>query len=282
MPRCSVDLRRLVGAAGVAAALMAGSVAADQPNPFDERAALAYSQAAIGRQVGAHPFRDTTGAPVTLADFRGKPLVVNLIFTACASTCPVIVQSLHRSVRIANGAVGADSFHVVTIGFDTDRDTPEQMRAYKADQGVRLPNWTFLSADRATIDALSAEVGFIYFPSPRGFDHLTTTTILDGEGRVYRHVYGDAFEPPAVVEPLKDLVWGRFTPVTDMASLVDRIRLICTIYDPKNDRYLFDYSIFFGIFAGILSLGGFAVFLVRASRRGRRRPGAALAGTARP
>jgi protein SCO1 len=274
MQRSSADLRTLLLAIGLAVA--APSALAEAPNPFDERNALAYSQAAIGRSVSNHAFLDTAGNPVSLADFRGKPLVLNLVFTACTTSCPLIVQSLHRSVRIANGALGPDDFHVVTIGFDTDHDTPEQMRAYRADQGVRLPNWTFLSGDKATIDALSAEVGFIYFPSPRGFDHLTTTTIVDAEGTVFRHVYGDAFEPPAVVEPLKDLVWGRFSPVTDMAGLIDRIKLICTLYDPKNDRYRFDYAIFFGLFAGILSLGGIGVVLVRAWLGGRRRPARGL------
>lgn len=248
------------------------AVAEDAPNPFDERAALAYSQAAIGRAVSDHTFLDSARQPVNLADYRGKPLILNLVFTACSTTCPIIVQSLHRGVRIANGALGPDAFSVVTIGFDTDRDTPEQMRAFAADQGVRMPNWTFLSGDKATIDALSAEVGFIYFPSPRGFDHLTTTTILDADGTVFRHVYGDLFEPPAVVEPLKDLVWSRFSPITDLEGVWNRVRLLCTLYDPKNDRYRFDYGIFFGIFAGILCLGGIAVVLVRAWLTTRRRP----------
>jgi protein SCO1/2 len=124
-------------------------------------------------------------------------------------------------------------------------------------------------------------VGFIYFPSPRGFDHLTTTTILDADGTVFRHVYGDAFEPPAVVEPLKDLVWNRFSPVTDMAGLIDRIRLICTIYDPNTDRYQFDYAIFFGIFAGIVSLGGIGVVLARAWLGTRRRALGPRAGAVR-
>jgi protein SCO1/2 len=277
---CSADLRAI--ALAICLAGVGTAAAANEPNPFDEKAALAYSQGAIGNQVSNHHFRDTDGQPVSLAEFRGKPLVLNLVFTACTTSCPLIVQSLHRSVRIANGALGPDDFHVVTIGFDTDHDTPEQMRAYRAGQGVRLPNWTFLAADKATIDALSAEVGFIYFPSPRGFDHLTTTTIIDAEGTVFRHVYGDAFEPPALVEPLKDLVWGRFSPVIDIAGLVDRIKLICTIYDPNSDRYLFDYSIFFGILAGILSLGGIGIVLVRAWFGSRRRTVQGMPGPARP
>ncbi|HRY26124.1 MAG: SCO family protein [Geminicoccaceae bacterium] len=273
--------RSPIGAVLLCLGLLGPAAADEAPNPFDERAALAYSQAAIGRSVSPHVFLDDAGQRVSLGDFRGRPLVLNLVFTACSTTCPVIVQSLHRSVQIANGALGPDAFSVVTIGFDTDRDTPEQMRAFRASQGVRMPNWSFLSADEATIEALSAEVGFIYFPSPRGFDHLTTTTILDAEGTVFRHVYGDAFEPPAVVEPLKDLVWGRFSPVADLEGAWNRIRLLCTLYDPKNDRYRFDYGIFIGLIAGIICLGGIAVVLARAWLATRRRPDPASALPAR-
>ncbi|MCB1886368.1 MAG: hypothetical protein KDH20_02065, partial [Rhodocyclaceae bacterium] len=80
------------------------------------------------------------------------------------------------------------------------------------------------------------------------------------------------FEPPAVVEPLKDLVWGRFSPVTDLEGAWNRIRLLCTLYDPKNDRYQFDYGIFIGLIAGIVCLGGIAVVLARAWLATRRRP----------
>ncbi len=270
--------RGLIGAVLLCLGLPNPAPAQEAPNPFDERAALTYSQAAIGRSVAPHEFLDEAGKAVSLGEFRGRPLVLNLVFTACSTTCPVIVQSLHRSVQVANGALGPDAFSVVTIGFDTDHDTPEQMRAFRASQGVRMANWSFLSADKATIEALSAEVGFIYFPSPRGFDHLTTTTILDEEGKVFRHVYGDAFAPPAVVEPLKDLVWGRFSPVTDLEGAWNRIRLLCTLYDPKNDRYRFDYGIFIGLIAGIICLGGIALVLTRAwlATRRRREPAPAL------
>jgi protein SCO1 len=283
MAGCSADLRRLAALAlvlalGAAAPAKARGEAA--PSAFDARAALAYSQGVLGRQVGDHAFLDRHRNLVRLADFRGQPLVVAMVFTACTSSCPLILQSLYRSVRIGQGALGRDRFHVVTIGFDAARDTPEQMRAYARSQGIDLPNWTFLSGDRATVETLSAELGFIYFPSPRGFDHLSQTTVLDAEGVVYRHVYGDDFEPPALVEPLKDLVFGRGATVTSLQGLLDRVRLLCTVYDANVDRYRFDYSIFIGLVIGVLSLGGIGVVLIRAWLGLRRRDRAARASGA--
>ena len=62
--------------------------------------------------------------------------------------------------------------------------------------------WTFASADAATIERLARDAGFTYFASPKGFDHITQTTIIDAAGRVMLQVYGEDFAPPLVVEPL--------------------------------------------------------------------------------
>jgi protein SCO1/2 len=98
-------------------------------------------------------------------------------------------------------------------------------------------------------------------------------TILDREGRVWRQVYGDTFPTPQLVEPLKDLVFNRPASESGLfGRLGDRVRLFCTVYDAQGDRYLFDYSLFAGIFIGVLVLGSailWLLFELRGARRGR-------------
>ncbi|HEX6530397.1 MAG TPA: SCO family protein, partial [Burkholderiales bacterium] len=62
-------------------------LAASPAFAFDEKAALQESQAAIGRQVGDYRFIDSNNREVKLADLRGKPLVVNFIYTGCSQVC---------------------------------------------------------------------------------------------------------------------------------------------------------------------------------------------------
>ena len=251
---------------------------ATQPSAFDPESAIAYSQAAVGRELGPYVFRDSRGETRRLSDFRGKPLVVNLVFTACVESCPIVVQTLRHAVDVAQDALGRDSFSVVTIGFDSETDTPERMHDYARGQGIALANWHFLSGGKADMVRLLEELGFLYFPSPRGFDHLAQTSVLDADGRIHQQVYGAAFEAPALVEPLKGLMFGQAGSLVDLASLVERVRLFCTFYDPARDRYSFDTSFFYALTIGGLTLLGLAVFLVRAwigalSRaRGGRRP----------
>jgi len=254
---------------GYVAALVVALLGIDETRAaYDRDTALRISQAALGARVGNHAFLDARGNAVRLADYRGKPLIVSLVYTSCYHTCPVMTRYLKGMVEVAREAVGDDGFSVVTVGFDTPADTPERMRAFASQQGVELPGWDFLSTDAETIARLTSELGFIFFPSPKGFDHLAQTTLLDGDGRVYRQIYGDRFEAPALVEPLKELVFETDRLPTTLEGWVDNVRLFCTIYDPTSGRYRFDYSIFVGAIIGIVCLASIAVFVVRAWRQG--------------
>ncbi len=234
---------------------------------FDEDSALAYSRAALGRRLGAHVLTAPDGTPVTLAGLAGRPLIINFVYTSCVHTCPIVTQTLERAVEMARDTLGPDSFRVATIGFDAPKDTPERMAIFARQQGVGDDGWLFLSADAETVAALTAELGFVFFRSPKGFDHITQTTLIDSEGRVVRQIYGPNFKPPALVEPLMDLALGRPLAGDTLGGLIDRLRLFCTIYDPKLDRYRLDYSIFVAFAVGTLSLGAVAVFLVHLWRQ---------------
>ena len=236
---------------------------------LDAESALAEARGAIGRTVSDHVLVDRAGAPVSLESLRGRPLVVQPAYTSCYHSCSVLTRHLARNVAIARDALGADAFTVVTVGFDTAADTPERMREYAQRHGVSDPRWRFLSGTPATVAALTREIGFSYAAAPQGFDHLAQITVLDAEGRVYRHAYGDAFPAPALVEPLKELVFGRRAEATSIDGWINGVKLLCTVYDPSSGAYAFDYSIFVGAAIGALCLGGVAVFLVCAWRQPR-------------
>lgn len=236
---------------------------------FERRSALAYSQSAIGRTLGEHVFTRRDGTPLRLADLRGRPLVISLVYTACRHVCPTTTVHLKQSVRAAREVLGADSFDVLTIGFDTAHDTPAAMREFARSQGVEDPGWYFLSADPVTIEHLAAELGFLYTPSPHGFDHLIQASIVDQVGVVYRQVYGMNFDLPLLVEPLKELVLGRPAGRGRLTDIANRVRLFCTLYDPTTGRYYFDLSLFIGLIIGAASLGLVATWLVREWRAAR-------------
>ena len=194
-------------------------------------------------------------------------MVISLIFTSCYHICPTVTTNLAKVVRIARDALGDDSFSVLTIGFDTAVDTPDRMRVFAAQRNIDVGNWHFVSADAATLQGLASDVGFSYFSTPKGFDHMIQATVLDSEGKVYRQAYGMAPEPPALVEPLKEILWGKQVAATPIEGMLNNIKLFCTVYYPTTGMYRFDYSIFIGFFIGLLTLGGTAWFIIRAWRK---------------
>ena len=239
---------------------------------YNEDEALEISQAAIGRELANLEFTDSFGRPVKLAEYGGQPLLVSLIFTSCHHVCPAFTRHLKTAVDAARDALGHDSFKVVTIGFDTPNDTPARMRDFARKQAINDPGWTFLSASAETMEQLVENLGFIYFPTPRGFDHITQVTIVGRENVIYKQVYGGTFELPWLVEPLKDLVLNRPQSAHNLFSgMVDRVKLFCTVYDPNTGRYRFDYSLFVQIAIGALVVIGISIYLLIEIRRARRK-----------
>ncbi len=234
---------------------------------YDKDKAFEFSQSAINRTIESYNFINQDKKPVDITQYRGKPLIVSMIFTSCHHICPTLTNSLADVIEVARDALGDESFSVVTIGFDTEADSPERMRLFARERNISFSGWDFLSTDKETIKAFSNDMGFIFFKSPRGFDHLSQVTLLDADGKVYRQIYGVKYEPPQLIEPLKELLFGNRTESTLVEGWINNIRLFCTIYDPHSGRYEFDYSIFIGIAMGILILGAIAVFIVRAWRQ---------------
>jgi protein SCO1/2 len=264
MRHCAASLVLLLVWAGP------GIAAVETPPVLDEAMALERSQAAIGRTLSGYHFTDSEGNPLAIESLRGRPLVLSLVYTSCHHTCPTITRRVREVVTIARDALGDGAFNVVTVGFDTSVDTPAQMHDYGRSQGVGDAHWRLLSADAGNMARLVEDLGFTYVRSPRGFDHLTQTTVIDADGVVYRQVYGELFPVPALVEPLKELTYGRRAEATSLAGWISGVKLFCTVYDPASGRYKFDYSIFIGIAIGVVCLGGIAVFLARAWRESGR------------
>lgn len=223
-----------------------------EPLVFEEKDALRISQAAIGNQLGDYTFLDRSGRKVRLSDYRGKPLVISMIYTHCPFVCATTTRSL-SALKASQDALGADNFGVLTVGFDTENDTPEAMADFANRMGVNLPKWEFVSADPETIRKLSRDLGFVFVPTEEGgFNHTTQTTFVNAQGKVYRHIYGDEFDNMTLLEPLREMIYNIKTAEPGLAGLSNRVKLFCTVYDSKSGAYKVSYTYFYGIGASFL------------------------------
>lgn len=245
---------------------------------IDERAALKLSQAAIGKPVGDHVLLDREQRPTPLSKYRGKPLLVNFVYTACFQVCPTTTKNLQNAVEGTADVLGADRFNIVSIGFNQPFDSPQAMKAFAYQYGIRLPNWEFLSPAAAIVDELTQNFGFSYIATSAGFDHMNQVTMVDAEGKIFRQIYGEKFTAEDLAEPLKAMITGAPIPpqTSTLEEIADRIRILCSVYDPITGKYRTNYSVYFMI-AGFVTFMIFMIWMVfgfmRGHRAGKIKPG---------
>ena len=127
---------------------------------------------------------DHNGKPRSLADFKGKVVVVFFGYTHCPDVCPVTLGEL----AIVANELGADAgrMQVLFITADPERDTPAVLAKY-----VPAFNPGFLGlygdADATARTAKEFKVFFQKQPLPGGgysVDHSAGTYIYDATGRL--------------------------------------------------------------------------------------------------
>ena len=165
----------------VAAALLALLVAACGPgNPRFQ--ASDVTGVAFGRDF---KLTDHNGKPRTLADFRGKVVVMFFGYTQCPDVCPTTLSDLTAALQ----KLGADAerVQVLFVTIDPERDTRELLSHY-----VPAFNPTFLglSGDAAATAATAREFKVLYqkqpgsTPDSYSMDHSAGTFIFDSQGRL--------------------------------------------------------------------------------------------------
>jgi len=243
---------------------------------LDEAEALRTSEAAVGRMIPDVTLLDRQGRPVSLSSYRGKPLLVSFIYTGCFQVCPTQTRALHDAVRGLDVLLGPEQFNVVSIGFNQPFDSYQAMRAFAAQQRIDYPNWEFLSPATAQVAPLTEAFGFNYLATPAGFDHVLGVTVVDAEGRIHSQVYGDRLRADQLGVPLRQIVLDAPPPpaMSTLAAVVERVRILCTVYDKKTGEYRYDYKLVFEIIGGALFFLTMAIYFLlewRNRRRARRR-----------
>lgn len=151
---------------------------------------------------------DTTGRPRTLADFRGKVVVLFFGYTQCPDVCPTTLSDLAAAMK----RLGPDAarVQVLFVTVDPQRDTAELLARYVP---AFDPSFVGLSGDAAATAATAREFKVIYEkhagPTPDAYsmDHSAGSYLFDPQGRlrvyenpgqgaeVFAHDIGELLKP---------------------------------------------------------------------------------------
>jgi protein SCO1/2 len=92
------------------------------------------------------------GKPVSLASLKGKPVLVDFIYTSCAEECLVITGRMARVAQRLGDELGS-KVTLVSITIDPEHDRPAQLRYYASHENADRRGWLFLTGTPKQIDA---------------------------------------------------------------------------------------------------------------------------------
>ncbi|NMF87399.1 SCO family protein [Aromatoleum petrolei] len=176
-------LRTLIVAATLAVATLA---ACSNPSATIAFRATDITGADYGKGLA---LSDHTGAPRTLADFRGKVVTLFFGYTQCPDVCPTNLSTMAEVMRQLGP--DAERVQVLFVTVDPERDTQQLLAQYIP---VFDPRFIALRGDPAQTAAVAKEFKVFYQKSGDTsganytVDHSTGTYVFDPTGRVRLYV----------------------------------------------------------------------------------------------
>jgi protein SCO1 len=143
---------------------------------------------------------------LSLADLRGKVVVLTFIYTTCADTCPLLTAKMAG----LQGRLGVDFgarvfFASVTV--DPERDTPAVLKTYGAAHGARFDGWAFLTGTPAEIRDVARRYGVFVKKTARGdVDHTFLTSVIDARGVLRVQYMGTRFDPTELLADIRGVL----------------------------------------------------------------------------
>ena len=152
---------------------------------------------------------DHTGKPRTLADFRGKAVVIFFGYTQCPDVCPTTMTGMAEAMKLLGG--DAAKVQVLFVTVDPERDTQQLLAQYVP---VFNPSFLGLFADAQTIARTAQEFRVFYKKQPGStpttytVDHSAGSYVYDPQGRLRLYIkHGE--KPEVIAKDLKLLVAGK-------------------------------------------------------------------------
>jgi len=171
-------MKRIAIAVLFAAALPLASAQDRSPVP----AASAAPGASLYRL--STPLTDAAGQRFTLQDFAGRPLLVTMFYGDCHTACPIVVETLKRTVA----ALGPDGkrLQVLLISLDPGRDTPKSLSMLSRTHGLDSAQFRLAVAGNETDTRLLASgLNIRYRALDNGeISHTTRIVLLNASGTV--------------------------------------------------------------------------------------------------
>ncbi|HEX8645713.1 MAG TPA: SCO family protein [Thermoleophilaceae bacterium] len=204
-PRTAIAVM-IATAAAFAALIVAGERARDRSSDggsgAQEQQASRFEGALMPPGVRAPDFalRDERGRPVSMSQFRGRPVAVTFLYTTCEDTCPAQAQQIKGALDQLDRPVPS-----LAIAVDPPRDTPAKAREFldKYDLAGRM-RWVLGSRDQLR----PLWRGFAIQEQTPDVEHQARIVLVDGDGFQRIGFPADQATPERLAHDLRELGAG--------------------------------------------------------------------------
>ena len=156
----------------------------------------------IGDPLPEYRFTNEVGQAVSTSQFKGQALAITFIFTRCPlpNFCPLMSNNFADTQKKLLAMTNAPAnWHLLTISFDPDFDTPIILKAYAQRFGADPGHWNFLTGDLIDITAISEQFGQMFWREEGALSHNLRTVVVDASGRMQRILEGNKWTSDELV-----------------------------------------------------------------------------------
>jgi len=146
---------------------------------------------------------DQNGNHVSLASLKGKPMVVDFIYTSCPGPCMMETAKL-SNVALRLGSDLGSKVTIVSISVDPEHDGPKQLLDYSRQQGADEKGWYFLTGSPRDVDRALAGFKISREIGPDGsVGHLVDMMLIGPDGRVVQEYNGEVVKAESIVDDVR-------------------------------------------------------------------------------
>jgi protein SCO1 len=169
----------------------------------------------VGDPIPDYTFTNSLGQKLSLAGLKGQAFAFTFIFTRCPfpTFCPRMNSNFSDAYKQLTAMTnGPTNWHLISISFDPDFDTPERLKGYSAMYHSDPKKWDWVTGAMIDIDAITEQVGLVFAYEKGTFNHNLRTVVVDKDGRLRKKFQGNEWKPEELVEEIIAGAEGRPIP----------------------------------------------------------------------
>lgn len=148
-------------------------------------------------------FTNQLGQAISTAQFKGQALAITFLFTRCPypQYCPLLANNFKLTQqKLLTTPNAPTNWHLLTISFDPEFDTPEILQRYAEAHEADPNRWTFATGALIDVTAIGQQFGLAFWREQAGIiSHNLRVVVINSTGRVQKIFAGNDWQPDDLV-----------------------------------------------------------------------------------